>query len=156
MKLVRRLLGLSLALVVALVSLWLRGGESAPSSAGPAATWTGQPGTASGNSAIEAAIAAQRADTWVELSGRVSRVLRDDEKGSRHQRFIVQLPSGATVLIAHNIDLAPRAPVQVDSAVTIRGEYEWNERGGVVHWTHHDPRGRHPGGWIDVLGERYR
>ncbi len=157
MKLVRRLLGLALALLVALISLWLRDGESLPTIGGPGSGWTGQSDSEHGaNAAIEAAIAAQRSDTWVELTGHVSRVLRDDEKGSRHQRFIVELPSGATVLIAHNIDLAPRAPVEVGTAVLIRGEFEWNDRGGVVHWTHHDPRGRRPGGWIDVAGERYR
>jgi hypothetical protein len=32
--------------------------------------------------------------------------------------------------------------------VSFRGQFEWNDRGGVVHWTHHDPRGVRPGGWL--------
>jgi len=40
--------------------------------------------------------------------GTATRILSDDNDGSRHQRFILRLASGQTVLIAHNIDLAPR------------------------------------------------
>lgn len=89
-------------------------------------------------------------------SGTVSRILSDDNEGSRHQRFIVRLSSGSTLLIAHNIDLAPRVrSLQVGDAVSFYGEYESNDRGGVIHWTHHDPRGSHVGGWIEHKGRRY-
>jgi hypothetical protein len=107
------------------------------------------------NGAIEAAFRAQRSDVQVLASGRVRATLRDDNDGSRHQRFILELASGHTVLVAHNIDLAPRAPLERGDLVAINGEYEWNERGGVVHWTHHDPQGRHEGGWIEYRGRRY-
>lgn len=89
--------------------------------------------------------------------GTVVKVLRDDENGSRHQRFIVRLDSGRTVLVAHNIDLAPRIDaLRAGDAVTFSGEYEWNPKGGVIHWTHHDPRGRHPAGWIRHDGQLYQ
>lgn len=89
--------------------------------------------------------------------GRVVRILADDNKGSRHQRFVVELASGQKLLIAHNIDLA--APVdKLDEGERIEfyGEYEWNNQGGVIHWTHHDPRGKHPGGWLKYQGRVYR
>ena len=76
---------------------------------------------------------------------------------SRHQRFIVQLASGQTLLVAHNIDLAPRvADLKPGHIVAFYGEYEWNERGGVIHWTHHDPRGQHAAGWVEHNGVRYQ
>lgn len=106
--------------------------------------------------AIEEAFEQGRGDVWVTQRGEVSRILRDDTKGSRHQRFIVRLPSGQTVLIAHNIDLAPRvANIAKGDTIVFRGEYEWNDKGGVVHWTHHDPRGRREGGWLQHGGRRY-
>jgi len=43
----------------------------------------------------------------------------------------------------------------LDAEITIRGEYEWNDKGGVIHWTHRDPRGRHENGWIQFNGIRY-
>lgn len=105
---------------------------------------------------IGEAFRAGRSDVLVAGDGAVEKVLRDDQKGSRHQRFIVALDSGHTVLIAHNIDLAPRIPdLRRGDRVQFKGEYEWNERGGVVHWTHHDPAGRHPGGWLRHEGRRY-
>ena len=85
------------------------------------------------------------------------RVLPDDTEGGRHQRFILRLSSGQTILIAHNIDLAPRVEALHSGAtVSFKGEYEWNERGGVVHWTHHDPAGRHEPGWLSYAGRTYQ
>ena len=86
----------------------------------------------------------------------VKLILPDDNKGSRHQRFILQLNSGQTLLIAHNIDIAPRITVlRQGDEVMFRGQYEWNPEGGVVHWTHHDPRGQHADGWLKHEGQTY-
>ena len=94
-------------------------------------------------------------DVMVTLTGPVDRILPDDNDGSRHQRFIVRTPSGRTVLIAHNIDLAQRVPLEIGDTVTVRGEYEWSDRGGTMHWTHHDPKQWREGGWIEHHGVRY-
>jgi hypothetical protein len=110
----------------------------------------------SSESVVESAYAARRSGVWMETSGRISRILPDDNDGSRHQRFILDVGSGHTVMVAHNIDLADRVPVAVGDTLALRGRYEWNERGGVIHWTHHDPKGLEKGGWIEVSGQRYR
>jgi len=103
------------------------------------------------------AVAAQASGVVVESEGVVVSVLPDDRRGSRHQRFLLEVASGGTVLVAHNIDLAPRvAGLARGDVVRFRGEYEWNDKGGVVHWTHHDPDGRRPGGWVELAGRRYR
>lgn len=90
-------------------------------------------------------------------SGTVVRILPDDNDGSRHQRFILRLDSGRTLLIAHNIDLAPRIPgIREGDTVEFHGEFRSNPEGGVIHWTHHDPQGRHPGGWLRHRGKTYQ
>lgn len=98
---------------------------------------------------VEQAYSQQKSDVQIEGEGVVIKVLPDDTKGSQHQRFILKLASGQTLLVAHNIDLAPRIPnLKNGDRVAFYGEYEWNKKGGVVHWTHHDPRGKHVGGWL--------
>lgn len=90
-----------------------------------------------------------RSDEQVEGVGVVSRVLPDDIDGSRHQRFVLSLADGRTVLVAHNIDLAPRLTgLDRGDTVAFFGEYERNAEGGVIHWTHRDPAGRHVAGWL--------
>lgn len=85
---------------------------------------------------------------WIEISGQVVRLLSDDDEGSRHQRFVLRLGSGQTLLVAHNVDLALRVPVALGDRVELRGMYEYNDLGGLVHWTHFDPLGTEDGGWI--------
>lgn len=89
--------------------------------------------------------------------GTIAKVLKDDTQGARHQRFIVRLPSGQSVLIAYNFDIAPRIEgLRAGAPIEFTGEYEWNGQGGVVHWTHRDPAGRHPPGWIRYGGRQYQ
>ena len=89
--------------------------------------------------------------------GVVVRVLPDDNVGSRHQRFILRLTSGQTLLIAHNIDIASRIEaLQSGDRVEFYGQYEANPEGGVIHWTHHDPAGNHVSGWLKSNGMVYQ
>jgi len=109
-----------------------------------------------------AAQPAQSTSQWtsgqqVSGGGTVLRILSDDNTGDRHQRFILKLSSGRTLLIAHNIDLAPRIErLRENDFVLFYGQYEINAQGGVVHWTHHDPQGRHVAGWLEHNGKRYQ
>ncbi len=99
----------------------------------------------------------RQGDVQVQGEGVVVKVLRDDLKGSRHQKFILKVGAGLTVLIAHNIDLAPRiGGLQTGDRVGYYGEYEWNSKGGVIHWTHKDPKGYHASGWLKHEGRVYQ
>jgi len=109
------------------------------------------------DNAIGRAFNSRTSEIQVEGEGVVSRILSDDLNGSRHQRFIVRLGTGQTVLITHNIDLAPRIDgLREGDMVAFNGEYVWNAEGGVIHWTHHDPQGRHVTGWIKHKGRTYQ
>ena len=114
------------------------------------------PGEASlDGSAVNVAYQAHRSGVEVEASGVVVRRLKDDTEGARHERFILRVGT-LTVLVAHNIDLAPSVPVSPGDTLELLGEYEWNQLGGVIHWTHRDPEGRHPTGWIRLRGKLYQ
>lgn len=129
---------------------------AAGSATKPARPPAGNANADDGLAAIDALYEARRSNEMVTVHAPVKRVLADDNQGSRHQKFLIALPSGRNLLIAHNIDLAPRVEnLAAGDLVTVRGEYEWEERGGVLHWTHHDPAGRHQGGWIDAHGKRH-
>ena len=105
---------------------------------------------------VTGAFHSHRSNVEVETGGRVLRVLPDDREGSPHERFIVRVEGGPSVLVAHNLALAARVPVAPGDSVEIHGEYEWNPKGGVIHWTHRDPGGGHPAGWIKHQGRLYQ
>ncbi len=99
----------------------------------------------------------KQSDLQVQGEGVVAKVLRDDVQGSRHQKFILKLSTGQTVMVAHNIDIAPRiSRLRAGDSVAFYGEYEWNSKGGVIHWTHRDPAGRHIGGWLKHGDKTYQ
>jgi len=113
--------------------------------------------SASPSESIASAYRERLSNVQVSGAGTVVRVLADDTRGSRHQRFILRLDQGTTLLVAHNIDLAPRLKtIAIGDIVEFTGEYEWNDRGGVLHWTHHDPQGVHDGGWLKHNGRTYQ
>lgn len=110
-----------------------------------------------GTELIEQAYSKKLSDVQVEGSGKVIAVLRDDNEGSRHQKFLLELSNGQTLLVAHNIDLAPRIDaLNKGDTVQFYGEYEYSDKGGVMHWTHHDPNGRHTDGWLKHNGKTYQ
>ncbi|MDM1020129.1 DUF3465 domain-containing protein [Acinetobacter sp. VNK23] len=99
----------------------------------------------------------QRSNIQVQAQGTIKAILPDDNQGSRHQKMILQLENGLTVLIAHNIDLAPKIEgLKKGDKVGFYGEYEYNQKGGVIHWTHHDPQGKHLDGWLKYQGRMYQ
>ncbi|HMA65874.1 MAG TPA: DUF3465 domain-containing protein [Chitinispirillaceae bacterium] len=93
----------------------------------------------------------------VTVKGNVTRLLSNDTIGDWHQRFIIRMSNAQTLLIAHNIDIAPPvSDVSLNSLVYVHGEYVWNSEGGLVHWTHHDPELKHENGWIWFNNKRYQ
>ncbi|MFA0889481.1 MAG: DUF3465 domain-containing protein [Synergistales bacterium] len=111
----------------------------------------------SGDEILARLFSERKSSVQVQGSGVVRKVLPDDRDGSRHQRFIVSLATGQTVLVAHNIDQAPRVEgLRKGDPVEFCGEYEWNPQGGVIHWTHRDPSGVHMEGWVRHNGRIYR
>ena len=145
--------------VVLIVAAFLLGRQSAPPAipvADQEPASRAMPATADDDRIMQA-FKAGIGNLPVASSGTVIRLLADDRKGDRHQRFLLALANGHTLLIAHNIDLAPRIDdLQPGDRIAFKGEYEWNAKGGVVHWTHHDPDGRHPGGWLRHKGRTYQ
>ncbi len=106
---------------------------------------------------IEQAFEQHQSNVQLEVTGKVIKLLADDLDGSRHQKFIVKTSESHTILVAHNIDLAPRIEgLSTGDFVTLYGEYEWTKKGGVMHWTHHDPAKRHADGWIKHQGKTYQ
>ena len=106
---------------------------------------------------IQRLFRANRSDVIVEAEGEVVHLLPDDTRGSQHQLFLVQLTNDITLKLSHNIDLAPRVDaLRKGDTIRFHGEYEWNAKGGVVHWTHRNTRGgSHEHGWLEHEGQRY-
>lgn len=143
--------------ILTLTATVLVGGYLYLNDAGLLAPQPAGPVVAPPTHALAEAYRRQLSDVQVEGQGVVSRILPDDREGSRHQRFVLRLGDGHTVLVAHNIDLAPRInALREDDTVSFYGEYEWNSKGGVIHWTHHDPDGRHVDGWLRHQGRLYQ
>jgi len=131
--------------------------SSKTTSTAPSQASASTPPAASTDAQLARLFQEQASNVQVSGSGTVSRVLDDDNDGSRHQRFILELDSGQTLLVAHNIDIAPRLDgLQVGDRVSFYGEYVYSDQGGTIHWTHHDPQGQHAAGWLEWKGQRYQ
>lgn len=116
-----------------------------------------EPNLPANSTTVQKAFNNQQQSVQVSGNGTVVKILPDDLKGSKHQKFILKISNNLTILIAHNIDLAPKiTTLQKGDTVSFHGEYEFNNKGGLVHWTHHDPRKKHPDGWLQHKGQTYK
>ncbi|HZZ00143.1 MAG TPA: DUF3465 domain-containing protein [Candidatus Baltobacteraceae bacterium] len=114
--------------------------------------------TSANDAAVCDAYNAGRSHVEVVADGRVTRVLGiQNGRVSPHEGFLMRLNSGcnAIVRVEVNTDLAGTFPVSKGDPVTVKGEYEYYSRGGVIHWTHHDPRFHHEAGFIEIGGKTY-
>lgn len=146
--------GIVVVIVVGCVVLATLGGNSQPAPSSPSSVVSIDPATT--DAQLHQLFESKTSNVQMRGVGTVSRLLADDDSGSRHQRFILTLASGQTLLIAHNIDIAPRLNgLAVGDTVSFYGEYIYSDQGGTVHWTHHDPSGTHVAGWLDWNGKRY-
>lgn len=109
---------------------------------------------------IPALFRSKQSDRIVQAAGTIVKILPDDldtaDGSDQHQKFLVELSDRdrTTVKVCHNLTFG-RVPVREGEVVTFRGEYEYTEFGGTIHWTHHDPRGVHDDGWIEYEGKQY-
>jgi len=100
-----------------------------------------------------------RSGSEVTVEGAVVRVLATSSgTQGAHERFVVAVKAGNAeqdILVADNVTIGRAAPVRRGDDVIVRGELAIDPTGPVIHWTHHDPRGRHESGFVRVNGELY-
>ena len=122
---------------------------------------TGTTGITSDNGAVYDAWRAGRSHIEVVANGSVARMLGTRRgRSGNHEGFLLHLSGsagrGLTVRVEDNVDLTGPIPLSEGQDVVVRGEYIFDQRGGIVHYTHRDPRGRHISGYVLVDGKFYQ
>ena len=103
----------------------------------------------------------QRSHVEVTASGSVARIfgIHVGPSGA-HEGFLLHLAGaegrGLTVRVEDNVDLTGPLDLAEGQSVEVRGEYIFDPRGGIVHYTHRDPRGRHAAGYVRVGDKFYQ
>jgi hypothetical protein len=117
-------------------------------------------GSDAGNAAVYDAWRAQRSNVEVTASGAVARIFGTRlGRSGEHEGFLLHLRGaaghGLTVRVEDNVDITGPIQLQTGDDVEVRGEYIFDPSGGIVHYTHHDPRGHHSSGYVKVRGRLY-
>ena len=94
-----------------------------------------------------------RANAEVVFDGTL---VQDPVQVGTHEHLVVRTPTGETVEVDHNTDLAPSVPAHTRDKVVIQGVlYDDSGREGV-HCTHAATSTGCPyGGWIELQGQYY-
>ncbi len=122
---------------------WLLAAALAACAGGPVSIRQAMADCARGSSGVE-----------VVASGTVARMLGIySSRTGTHEGFVLST-GGLMVRIEDNTTISGPVPLTKGEAVSLQGQYECND--GVIHWTHHDPRLRHVGGFIQAGGITYR
>lgn len=85
----------------------------------------------------------------------VSKVLPDDRSGLQHQKWVVRLSNGKQMEAVYNLDMCPRVQIKEGDKIAMGGQFVWTNKGALLHWLHHDPRGNRPDGFVYANGKFY-
>lgn len=111
------------------------------------------------NKRICGAYAGHLTDGEVIANGVVREVLgmRRGPNGD-HEGFLLQLDGDCDLLlrVETNTDITGQIPISGGQRVTVKGVYVFNAMGGLIHWTHHDPAGRHVNGYVKIGDRLYQ
>ncbi|MBV9719028.1 MAG: DUF3465 domain-containing protein [Candidatus Eremiobacteraeota bacterium] len=113
---------------------------------------------AANDTALCQAYNSQRSHVEVIADGKVTRIMGvQPGRVSPHEGFLFRLTSGCDIVVRveANTDFTGPIPLSIGQRVLVKGEYEFYPLGGVIHWTHRDPRGRHENGYIAAGGQTY-
>ncbi len=119
------------------------------------------PTDTSSNGAVYDAWRFHRSRVEVTANGAIARIFgaREGPSGT-HLGFLLHLAGseghGLTVRVEDNLDLTGPIPLDEGEAAIVRGEYIYDSRGGLIHYTHRDPRGRHDAGYVQAGGRIYQ
>ncbi len=74
-----------------------------------------------------------------------------------HEGFLLRLRRGCTltVRVETSVDFTGPIPLHAGDVVVVKGEYEYDVLGGVIHFTHRELYGRHAGGYVELHGTYY-
>ncbi|MFZ3229727.1 MAG: DUF3465 domain-containing protein [Pseudobdellovibrio sp.] len=127
---------------------------SISSFAGQTSVFSVKPNPVSDDAALIQAVTSHKQVSFVKAEGLVvSGLLKDDTNGSPHQKFNVKLTSGQVIMIVSNLDMCEKIPVQVGDVVGAGGQFiPTGKSGGLLHWTHKDPKKIRPDGFIELGG----
>ena len=104
---------------------------------------------------VERAFYDKQSDLMVEVTGEIVRVVRPVKGNEGHQEFQLRLPNGQLLLVVRNTSAEDRIPLETSDKVTVRGNYQWSELGGVIHGTQRDYSLDRMHGWIEHDGKKY-
>jgi hypothetical protein len=100
----------------------------------------------------------QATNQEVIAHGRVGEILgtRPGRSGS-HEGFLLKLDGDCdlTLKVETNVSITGPVPIHRGEIVIVKGEYVYDPLGGILHWTHHDPEGRHVAGYVVSDGKTY-
>jgi hypothetical protein len=94
-------------------------------------------------------------DYVVASALKVIKKLKDDDRGNRHQKWLVQARNGQTILLVHNLELCKPLNLNKNDIIDVAGEFKWTDKGGLLHWAHFDPSNHRKAGYIQFHGENY-
>ncbi|HEY9085649.1 MAG TPA: DUF3465 domain-containing protein [Candidatus Tyrphobacter sp.] len=110
------------------------------------------------DAAVCAAFHADASAVEVVADGSITRLLGTYAgRSDAHEGFLLHLRSGCdlTVRVESNVTLTGPIPLHAGERAVVKGEYEYDVFGGVIHWTHRETHGRHPGGYVEAGGRYY-